>query len=100
MRRFPNGIESSRFYQKHWEQRLPRFVHTAEVFTENEQKDQKFLACNNLATLLWLGQIADLEIHTSQTRITSHPDARGLPTDMTGSVESILASIIQIANAI
>ncbi len=91
--RFPNGINEGRFYQKHWEQNLPKFVKTARVFTEHEKKDQDFLVCNNLPTLLWLGQIADLEIHTSHTRVVPEPDAMHLSTTMTGSVEALESSI-------
>ena len=91
--RFPNGINQGRFYQKHWEHKLPSFVKSAQVFTEHENRDQEFLVCNNMATLLWLGQIADLEIHTSHTRITSEPDARDLPSKMTGSLKALEASI-------
>jgi len=91
--RFPNGINEGRFYQKHWEQNLPKFVKTARVFTEHEKRDQDFLVCNNLPTLLWLGQIADLEIHTSHTRVVPEPDAMHLSTTMTGSVEALESSI-------
>ena len=91
--RFPNGIEGMRFYQKHWEQGLPKFVNTARVFTEHENKDQDFLVCNNLPTLLWLGQIADLELHTSHTRMVTDSEASHLSTDMTGSVKVLEESI-------
>jgi bifunctional non-homologous end joining protein LigD len=91
--RFPNGIQGMRFYQKHWEQGLPKFVKTARVFTEGEKKDQDFLVCNNISTLLWLGQIADLELHTSHTRIDQSPDATHLSLDMTGSVKALDDSI-------
>ena len=46
-----------------------------------------------MATLLWLGQIADLEIHTSHTRLKAESDASDLPADMSGSVETLEASI-------
>jgi bifunctional non-homologous end joining protein LigD len=92
--RFPNGINAGRFYQKHWEKGLPKFVQTVRVFTEHESKDQDFLVCNNLPTLLWLGQIADLELHTSHTRIDPRPDALDLPTKTTGSVEELEASLL------
>lgn len=91
--RFPNGINAGRFYQKHWEHKLPEFVETAVVFTEKEGKDQDFLLCNNLPTLLWLGQIADLELHTSHTRVVAEPDATHISADMTGSVEQLDNSI-------
>ncbi len=91
--RFPNGINAGQFYQKHWERKLPSFVKTATIFTEHENRDQEFLVCNNLATLLWLGQIANLEIHTTHTRITGGDDAAKLPVKMSGSLEKLEQSI-------
>ena len=91
--RFPNGIDGMRFYQKHWEQGLPKFVQVARVFTEGENKDQDFLMCNNLPTLLWLGQIADLELHTSHTRMSQSDDGKDLSLAMTGSVTALESSI-------
>ena len=61
--RFPNGIAGKRFYQRHWEQERPAFVETVSVFGDGEGKDREFLLCNNLPTLLWLCQLADIEWH-------------------------------------
>lgn len=91
--RHPSGITGGRFYQKHWDQRLPEFVETVNMYTESERKDQTFLLCNNLPTLLWLGQIADLELHTSHTRLKAEFDASDLSVDMSGSVEALESSV-------
>ncbi|MGH9549399.1 MAG: hypothetical protein ACRD3W_08490, partial [Terriglobales bacterium] len=79
--RFPNGIAGGKFYQKHWDKGLPPFVQTVRIFTEQVGEDQNFLICPNLSTLLWLGQVADLELHTVHTRIDPAPDAAGRSTD-------------------
>ncbi len=92
--RFPQGIEGVKFFQKHWQENLPDFVQTVRAYTEHEKKDQKFLLCNNLSTLIWLGQIADLELHTSHTRITSEPDAQRLSKTFTGSLKNIEKSLL------
>jgi bifunctional non-homologous end joining protein LigD len=92
--RFPNGIEGQKFYQKHWDEHLPKFVETLRAYTEHEKKDQNFLLCNNLATLIWLGQIADLELHTSHTRSSAEPDAGDLPKTFTGSLKHIESSLL------
>jgi bifunctional non-homologous end joining protein LigD len=92
--RFPNGIGGGRFYQKHWEDNLPQFVETVRAYTEHEKRDQDFLLCNNLSTLIWLGQVANLELHTSHTRISADPDALSLPSTVTGSLEQIESSIL------
>lgn len=91
--RHPSGITGGRFYQKHWDQRLPEFVDTVNMYTESEQKGKTFLLCNNLPTLLWLGQIADLELHTSHTRLKAEFDAADLSIDMSGSVEALESSV-------
>ena len=92
--RFPQGIKGPKFFQKHWNENLPKFVETVRVYTEHEHRDQDFLLCNNLSTLLWLGQIADLELHTGHTRINPSPDAKNLSTQFTGSVENLENSIL------
>jgi bifunctional non-homologous end joining protein LigD len=92
--RFPNGISGGKFYQKHVEKGLPPFVETTRFFTEQIGADQDFLMCNNLSTLIWLGQIADLELHTVHTRIDPHPDATQLSTNYVGSAENIESSIL------
>ncbi len=64
--RMPDGIHGESFFQKHWEgTTLPPF--TATVSFENENDDGRaskpYLLCNNVATLLWLGQMGALEYH-------------------------------------
>ncbi|MDZ7729507.1 MAG: DNA polymerase ligase N-terminal domain-containing protein [Dehalococcoidia bacterium] len=67
--RFPNGIGGKNFYQKHWDSKRPEFVETATVYSDEEGKDRDFLLCNNLATLAWLCQLADLEWHAGLARV-------------------------------
>lgn len=92
--RFPNGIAGGKFYQKHWDKGLPGFVKTVRFFTEQANVDQDFLVANNVSTLVWLAQIADLELHTVHTRIDPNPDALNLSQDYTGSVEKVENSIL------
>jgi bifunctional non-homologous end joining protein LigD len=70
--RYPNGIEGGHFFQKHYRP-VPEFVETV-ALSSNDTPEQEYLLCNNLATLLWLGQIADIELHTWFSRIKPGPD--------------------------
>jgi bifunctional non-homologous end joining protein LigD len=92
--RFPNGISGGKFYQKHWDQGLPSFVETFSLFGESNKRDQRYIVCNNLATLIWLAQVADLELHTWQSRIEPGPDAFNLQKTFTGSVAALEASLL------
>ncbi len=92
--RYPNGIDAAHFYQKHSEALSPDFVETALVYSEGGGGDREFLLCNNLATLLWLGQLANLEFHATLARVAPEPDARGLPAIFTGSKANVEASVL------
>src|SRR6266516_5334214 len=83
--RFPNGISGGHFYQKHYEQPLPPFVETTWLYSDQNKGDGEYLRANNLATLLWLGQVADIELHTWYSRVDTSGDAEGLPTTFAGS---------------
>ncbi|MDP3768580.1 MAG: non-homologous end-joining DNA ligase, partial [Dehalococcoidia bacterium] len=92
--RYPNGIEEDHFYQKHWEGQLPDFVETVQLFSSSNEGDQEYLICNNLPTLLWLGQLADLELHTWYSRVSPEPDGHHLSTTFTGTQKNIEASLL------
>lgn len=92
--RFPNGITGKSFYQKHWEQTLPAYVDTVLLFSDHNKGDGEYLLVNNLATLLWLGQIADIELHTWYSRVNPAGDAERLPTTFAGSLENMQQSVL------
>jgi bifunctional non-homologous end joining protein LigD len=70
--RYPQGIAGEHFYQKHWPGALPTFIHTVHL-SESASGTQDYLVCNNLTTLLWLGQLANIDLHTWFSRVTPGP---------------------------
>lgn len=92
--RYPDGIKGEHFYQKHWDNPRPKFVETVELYSSHNEGDQEYLMCNNLPTLLWLGQIADLELHTWYSRVSPEPDGHHLTTKFSGSKQNIEGSLL------
>lgn len=92
--RCPDGLGGQRFYQKHIDQGLPEFVDTVRLFSEHGEGDRDYLMGNNLATLLWLGQIAGLELHTWYSRTDPSPDGQHLTTEFCGSERAIEGSVL------
>jgi bifunctional non-homologous end joining protein LigD len=90
--RMPGGITGRRFVHFHYEQRLPAFVETVDIFSEKNERAEPFLLCNNLATVLWLAHVGGLELHVWHSRVTPAPDARGAGSDFGGSLESLRSS--------
>ena len=92
--RYPNGINGESFYQKHWPQGVPDYADTVNVFSSHNEGDGEYVMGNNLPTLLWLAQLADLELHPWLSRVVRAPDATSLPDTFTGSEEAIKASVL------
>ena len=89
MTRWPDGIRGQLFYQKSPKEWTPPFVERFTSFSEDNNADVEYFVCNNTATLVWLAQLADLELHVTHTRITDQPDAPRLSTRFTGSVNAV-----------
>jgi bifunctional non-homologous end joining protein LigD len=66
LKRYPNGVDDKYFYEKQAPSHRPEWVHTARVPTGS--KTIEFVVCDDLPTLVWLANLADLELHTSLAR--------------------------------
>ena len=94
MIRMPEGINGERFFQKHWAQALPEFVETVTVFSETKDERHRYLLANNVATLLWLGQVGTLEFHIWHSRARVGPDTPHGSTDYSSSLQALQASVL------
>jgi len=94
LKRFPSGVNGQAFFQKHWDSKAPKFLETVEYFSEHAGGDEKFLLCSNLPSLLWLAQIADLELHVMNASISPGSDGKKLSTNFTGSLKNIESSLL------
>jgi bifunctional non-homologous end joining protein LigD len=59
LKRYPNGVEGQYFYEKRCPSHAPDWVRSEEASGIN------FCVCDDLATLVWLANLADLELHPS-----------------------------------
>jgi bifunctional non-homologous end joining protein LigD len=63
LKRYPNGVEGGHFYEKNAPSHRPDWVEVAPI--ELRSKTIEFVLCNDLPTLVWLANLADLELHPS-----------------------------------
>jgi len=91
--RFPNGIDGKSFYQKHWDD-PPAFARTVAIYSSQGDADGDYLICENLPTLLWLGQMAGLELHAWYSRTEREPDAVTRGRRFTGSEAALDKSVL------
>ena len=62
LNRFPHGVPGKSFVQKDWPNH-PDWVQIAKVESESQNKFVRHVVCNDKATLVWLADMACLEIN-------------------------------------
>src|SRR5215213_5343362 len=68
LKRYPNGVDAQFFYEKNAPAHRPDWVRTARVPIRTDGRTIDFVLADDLPTLVWLANLADLELHTSLAR--------------------------------
>jgi bifunctional non-homologous end joining protein LigD len=63
LKRYPNGVEGQYFYEKRCPSHAPEWVRREEV------QGITYCVCDDLPTLVWLANLADLELHPSLSQV-------------------------------
>ncbi|MGH3786738.1 MAG: non-homologous end-joining DNA ligase [Pseudonocardiaceae bacterium] len=69
LRRYPDGVEGQSFFEKNAPRHSPDWVRTVELPTPGSAKGAAtthFVVVENLATLVWLANLAAIELHVPQ----------------------------------
>lgn len=69
--RLPNGIHGQKFFQKHYDTGRPPWVRVEALWSDTNKGNLDYVVCNDMSTLLWLGQLGTLEMHVPSARIVS-----------------------------
>ncbi|WFF08237.1 non-homologous end-joining DNA ligase [Micromonospora sp. WMMD1076] len=75
--RFPNGVGGGSFFEKNAPAATPGWVRTENLPAPGSTKGREtidYVVCDELPTLVWLANLAALELHTPQWKIGAHPD--------------------------
>ena len=75
--RYPDGVDGPHFFEKNRPGGTPDWVRLATLPVPGSTKSREtvdFVVVDDLATLVWLANLAALELHTPQWRIGADPD--------------------------
>jgi bifunctional non-homologous end joining protein LigD len=65
LKRYPGGVDQEFFFEKNATKHRPDWVKTAPIWSEGNQHNVNYILANNLPTLIWLANLASLELHPS-----------------------------------
>jgi bifunctional non-homologous end joining protein LigD len=63
LKRYPNGIKGEHFYEKNAPSFTPAWIKTYEIQRSSGESMIKYILINDLPTLVWSANLANLEIH-------------------------------------
>lgn len=99
LKRHPNGIDGSFFFQKDTKGKIPTWIPTFDDHSESNNKTVRYMICNDEATLLYMANLGCIEINPWHSRIQSpdHPDYIIIDLD---PLDISFEKVIEAANVI
>jgi bifunctional non-homologous end joining protein LigD len=64
-KRYPDGVEGEPFFEKNAPMHKPDWVKTVPIWSGRNRRTVHYILANDLATLVWLANLAALELHPS-----------------------------------
>lgn len=68
LKRYPEGVEGFHFYEKNCPSFRPDWMKTAKIWSPGNNRFMYYCVVEDLPTLVWLANLADLELHVSLSR--------------------------------
>jgi bifunctional non-homologous end joining protein LigD len=69
LKRYPDGVEGKFFYEKRSPKHRPDWVATARIYSESHKAEIDYTLIEDLPTLVWSANLANIELHTSLARV-------------------------------
>ena len=64
-KRYPDGVDGEPFFEKNAPMHKPEWVKTAPIWSGRNRRTVNYVVADDLATLVWLANLAALELHPS-----------------------------------
>ena len=97
LKRYPNGVEGQFFYEKNCPAHRPDWVRTERIPIRTDGRTIDFCLCDDLPTLVWLANLADLELHTSLARAADPRAPTILAFDLDPGEPATIVECAQVA---
>src|SRR5262249_44219071 len=82
MKRYPEGVGGMFFYEKNCPSHRPSWVATARIWSVGNKRWMHYCLVQDLPTLIWAANLADLELHTSLSLVQDVPCPTALVFDL------------------
>ena len=96
LKRYPNGVDAQFFFEKNATQHRPDWVKTTPVWSEGNQRTVNYILLNDLPTLVWLANLAAIELHPSLSLAKDLSCPRSLVFDLDPGAPADIVQCCQV----
>jgi bifunctional non-homologous end joining protein LigD len=98
--RYPDGVEAEGFYGKDAPQGTPDWVRLHHTYSEAAGRELDYIVCDDLDTLIWLANLAALELHIPLARIDKPDKPDMLLFDLDPQPHTGIPEMVKVARLI
>jgi bifunctional non-homologous end joining protein LigD len=97
LKRYPDGVSGEYFYEKRSPRHRPDWVQTTSVLSERGRGEIDYTLCQDLPTLVWLANLADIELHPFLSRASAVSRPTVLVFDLDPGAPATIVECCQVA---
>jgi bifunctional non-homologous end joining protein LigD len=97
LKRYPNGVNEPPFFEKNATKYRPEWVKTVPVWSHGNQRNVNYILCNDLPTLIWVANLASIELHPSLSMAQDIMCPRSIVFDLDPGPPANIVQCCQVA---
>jgi bifunctional non-homologous end joining protein LigD len=96
LKRYPEGVDKEYFFEKNATKHRPDWVKTAPVWSEGNQRTINYILANDLPTLIWIANLASIELHPSLSLAKDIGSPRSMVFDLDPGAPANIVQCCQV----
>ena len=96
-KRYPNGVDAEFFWEKDCPNHRPDWIRTVAIWTPSSKREVDYCLVNDTPSLLWLANLAALELHVSLSRVADLARPTALVFDLDPGPPATIVECCRVA---
>jgi bifunctional non-homologous end joining protein LigD len=96
LKRYPEGVDKEYFFEKNATKHRPDWVKTAPIWSDGNQRNVNYILANDLPTLVWIANLASIELHPSLSLAKDIASPRSMVFDLDPGAPADIVQCCQV----
>jgi bifunctional non-homologous end joining protein LigD len=96
LKRYPGGVDQEYFFEKNATKHRPDWVKTAPIWSDGNQRNVNYILANDLPTLVWIANLAAIELHPSLSLANDISSPRSMVFDLDPGAPANIVQCCQV----